>query len=872
MAILNIKAPVAGMSRQTGFQSQPPFTTFRSINMWPKDVISGRQVSATRPPLVLYTSPGSAGTPVNLLANVNGDATQTPQFSMVSARNGTLYWWNGTSWTSVTSGVTVTTGRPVSAHAFLKRVVIMNNTTPLVFNYADLTMVNYVASVGTIPSDCRIVTAAFGGVWIAGERAQPHVFSGSRTGSIFDWDFSVAGSDLGGAYTSSGEDEGFILEPITAMIPLNSDTLIIACVDEMWALRGHPRRGGILEKLPDKIGVLGFTAWTKGPDGEVYFLSRLGVGVLDAAGTRPTLLSKKVIPAELIGLPYNYLNPTACLEYNPLWNGVHVTVRDEQLSWWMDLNEKISFHEEVIEDYPYVTNWFGSIETEAAAGVLYGGDDGISRFDSEGLESTLSSELLTGPFRISKADLITSKVTEIDYRFLSGTSDSENTTVAVITGANGDDVVSRYENELQNFRTTTQMDKLLRNGGRARSHLSGAAAGLVMQAFNGDRIVFEGAELVLEPHGRNVWIPRQTEFEAPSTAVTIGLGWTLGGVYATATGTAPTANLTNFNLWVDLSEMPAGWWSEVAPDGRDIRGTTSNNALCPIDLVDFDYAGQDGFLVVRMSVTSGVAPVVRVWCGNPLASFAPAGGPFGQYNAYPSTMLTFYPDGGGNDRSRNKLHLVSQNSVTFGNQTGPNAAYPISTQYTGHATASLAQHGVASARRELNAFPAAIIGYINMIAFSNSTFFHPLIAAVDENDTLLADCGFFDPVVVANRSIFGRVKDLFGLAFSDYVGGTSITDDTFYHVAYSKGATLGSLHIDGTERELTGGAVTPTTLLDVDRVLVGAIRNFNASAQARSTVEASLLELHNANLSAAWLDYSHTRSDVAGFWGPWTLG
>ena len=684
MGILNIKAPTGGISRQTGFQSQPPFTTFKSINMWPKDVISGRLVSASRPPLVEFPSPGSSGAPVNMLANVNGDATQDPQFSMLSARNGTAYWYNGTDWTPVVSSSTVTTGRAVASHAFLKRVLVMNNTTaPLVFNYDDLTMVPLVASVGTVPVDCRIVTAAFGAIWIAGALETPHVFSASRTGNIFDWDFSVANTDLGGAYTSTGEDEGFILEPITAMFRLNSDTVIIACVDEMWAMRGHPRRGGLIEKLPEKIGILGFGACARGPNGEVYFLSRLGVGVLDETGSRPTLLSKKVIPTDLVGLAYDYTNPNVCLEYNPLWNGVHITVRgDEAQAWWMDLNDKISFHEDQYSEHPHVTTWFGSIETEAAAGVLFAGDNGITRFDSLGTED-FASELLTGPFRMSESDMVQSYVRQTDYRFLDGTTDSDTSTVEMITGANGDDVISRYLNELPNFRARTTMDKLLRNGGRTRPLLAGSAGLYVMQAFGGDRIVFEGAENLIEDHGKNIFVPKRTEFEEPSTALVIGTGWTVGGVHVEATGGTPSANLNDFSLWIDLSDIAAdGWWDAVAVDGRDIRVTTNNNALRPIDLIPntFNRGARTGWLVVRHSLVNAVAPVMRVWCGNPLASVAPAGGPYGQYNAYPSDCICFAPVGGGQDRTRYKHHFVAQGGVVFGGAAGPQS-YMAGTRY-----------------------------------------------------------------------------------------------------------------------------------------------------------------------------------------------
>lgn len=76
------------------------------------------------------------------------------------------------------------------------------------------------------------------------------------------------------------------------------------------------------------------------------------------------------------------------------------------------------------------------------------------------------------------------------------------------------------------------------------------------------------------------------------------------------------SDLTDYPVYVDLSGMPAGFWSHVNSDGGDIRvmatdGTTS----IPMDLVWIDYDAQEGSLFFKRTVASGSDTVVRVYYG-----------------------------------------------------------------------------------------------------------------------------------------------------------------------------------------------------------------------------------------------------------------
>lgn len=659
-----IPAPTGGVVNAGPLQTQPRGTLYESVNFWPLDAWTGRRVLATRAPLAAFDTPGEN---VNLFAPISGDATQTPQRTMLAAADGDLYYWDGDSWVTVVSAENITTGRQVFSASYLKRAVIFNDTTPLVFSYDDLTLVDFVASEGTVPPDCRFGVTWRGGLWIAGALEQPHVVSGSRTGNIFDWDFSE--TDTAAAFQFVGESEGLIGEPVTALIPMSSDVMLVAWVDGMSMLRGHPRRGGILEPVSSKIGVMGQGAWTQGPDFRVYFMSREGIATIGADGGAPSLISRQRIPSELIGLPYDYTSPNINLEYDVRYGGIHITVGGENAqAWFYDLAEG-GFHRMTLPEIPVTTTRFDSLETEAASGVLLGGASGINRFDTTATEDFFA-QAIVGPLPLSKTAMTATRIEAVQFHFLTGTTYDDSIVALLRAGADCDDVVARYQANSLSRSYQVGLGSLQKASGRAFPKIAGNALTVELYAAGaGSRIVFEGLSLQGAPAGRNRIGAVDAASDDPlNETVTIGFPWLLGGVYAEpdTAPDGPSFATSDLTLFIDLSEMPAEWWARVKSDGADIRVTTSNNALLPADLIAFDYGDQTGLLAVRRSLLANVAIRLRVWCGNVAAVQQPVAGVFGRYNAYPSSLEAFYPQGGGSDHTRNKRHAVASTGVTVG--------------------------------------------------------------------------------------------------------------------------------------------------------------------------------------------------------------
>lgn len=106
--------------------------------------------------------------------------------------------------------------------------------------------------------------------------------------------------------------------------------------------------------------------------------------------------------------------------------------------------------------------------------------------------------------------------------------------------------------------------------------------------------------------------------------------------------------------------------------GADLRIVKTDNVTeLPLDVINFNQSNT-GMLAFSWPgiKTSGQRDKIRVWAGNPSASKANVTGVFGQYNVYNTGIIGFYPDGGGQDRSRNQYNMTGFNAGT-GDTTGP---------------------------------------------------------------------------------------------------------------------------------------------------------------------------------------------------------
>ena len=676
---LTVQPPLAGIERQLGFQNQAPFTTIESVNFWPIDVRTGRAVTATRPPLNDVTSPGTA---INMICRASGVTANGPLLSMVAARAGTLYYWDGDSWVAatVTGGTaTLTSDRAVYAAPFLGYVFIANNTTPLVYNYVSDSLDDLVASAGTVPADFRVVANWQGGIWVAGQPNTPHILAGSRIGDGFDWDFTK--KDNAAAFTTTGEKAGVIIEPISALMPQTSNTMIVGTPNGLWALRGHPRRDGFFDALSSKIGPMGQGAWAKTPDDSIYMLTSHGLAKLPPqAGAIPTLVSAKKIPSELIGLAYDYDEPTVSMAYCGRWNALYIAVRGTQKqAWKYDLTNG-GFHQMEFSDYPNVMASFEEFQTEGASSVLWGGDGygGLARFDRSGEENIPEPRIVIGPIQLTHTTSLKAKIVEADIVLGGGTDDIAGE-LRIVTGKTAEDAYARYVAGNNERAYDVTLSTLQRNSGKCYPGIAGHAAVIRVKGDDsGDPISFESMSCELEPAGRErptstfiaqadpseesllesnfvfdpVLLPTPPAGGDPPLAPTAN--WV--GYVSCLPIIAPGSTLTDFTHFIDLSRFPADWWTNAMGDGRDVHPTTAAGVGLPYDLIHFDKVNRVGFLAVKLTQTT--SPVaIRVYVGRSINTFPEPDDPRGQYNAYDASWMGFWPNGAGNDRTLNQRHL-----------------------------------------------------------------------------------------------------------------------------------------------------------------------------------------------------------------------
>lgn len=515
-----INPPLAGIVRKFGFQSQPQFSCIDSLNFVPFNGIDGRRVFATRPPLVAFETPG---VDVNLLCTIVGTGSQRPIQSVVAAADGLLYILtqdeNGDyAWGEVDEGESsvpvISTDRPVYATPFVDKVIIANNGTPLVYDHApqgvgvsDPRISELTASSGTVPTDCRIVATWQGCVWFAGAPDTPHILTCSKTGDHTAFNIAAPSTDEAAAFSTTGDNEGLIGEPITALMPQTADTMIVGCTNSMLALRGHPRRGGIFEVISDVAGPMGQGAWCKAPDDRLFVLTRLGMMTLDPqSGAVPAELSRQRLPDDLVGLLYEYTNPVVSMAYCARWRGVIICVRgDEEQAWFYDLEDG-GFHKWELDDYPNVMLHYDPLDTNTTCGVLFGGPGygGIAHLDVEGAEDFNYSALI-GPLKLSESPHLKSMIHQSLIVF--GTDSTLNGTVTYWTGTDGEEVYYNATLDRGPRKQVYNIVDVVRMGGRCYPKLAGHAALFELDGSNG-RLIFEGAELFTAPAGREL-LPRK---------------------------------------------------------------------------------------------------------------------------------------------------------------------------------------------------------------------------------------------------------------------------------------------------------------------------------------------------------------------------
>lgn len=150
-------------------------------------------------------------------------------------------------------------------------------------------METYTATAGTAPSFCTVACFYRDRLVLGAPRDTPQNFFFSRVGTHTDWDYTQ--TDSATAFAGNASIAGRIGEPIVALMPFSDDILLIGGDHNLWAMRGDPADGGSIDMVSDAIGMLGPNAWTKAPDGTVFFVGTGGFFKMAPGSSLPVNLS-----------------------------------------------------------------------------------------------------------------------------------------------------------------------------------------------------------------------------------------------------------------------------------------------------------------------------------------------------------------------------------------------------------------------------------------------------------------------------------------------------------------------------------------------------------------------------------------------------
>jgi hypothetical protein len=428
----HLRFPIGGLNKRLGYQWQSPYTTPSALNVWPDEAIAGRERGGSRPGLekARSTQLGS-GNPTRLLSEVRYVNSGTLTDLLIASANGVLYKDGGSSWTSITSGVTLASNRMLTAAEHLQKLYIAgdNNASRrlCVYDPSANTLALVTASAGTVPVKCTLVCRWNDRLVLAGDTDNPHLWYMSKQGDPTNWDYTVTNS-VAAAVAASNSPAGRLGEPIQAIISHSDKCLIFGCRSSIYILRGDPLQGGSLDLLNDSVGIIGPAAWCYDRDGFLFMLTNDGVYVMPpGCGSNPSSVSREVLPEELLGITANPTEWEVCMAYDLRFRGVHlfctnISNRANSVAYWIDTKTTlggdnggaasasfwpVSYQNDHNPTAIY-SRKYDPLASTTDGGVLLGGYDGYTRRHDKTLaqddgSNAISSHVDIGPFPLGPA-------------------------------------------------------------------------------------------------------------------------------------------------------------------------------------------------------------------------------------------------------------------------------------------------------------------------------------------------------------------------------------------------------------------------------------------------------------------------------------
>lgn len=255
------------------------------------------------------------------------------------------------------------------------------------------------------------------------------------------------------------------------------------------------------------------------------------------------------------------------------------------------------------------------------------------------------------------------------------------------------------------------------------------------------------------------------------------------GGYAMVQLRQPTADLTDFTHPIDLSEMPAAWWSAIdTADATKGRAAKSDGTQIAIDWLSFDTGTSTGTARVIWPGTtaSGTAQYVRIYYPRASMSSEAVTATYGGHNAYDSYVAGYYPfDSDANDRTANGNDgtLNGNTALTSSGKIG--SAYNFDGTDDWIAVASPTNFPTGDTNRTF-----AIWAYLDTYSARNYIYHNITNTTTNTTFTMRLGSGTPNILVVAYYGNDGSWNT------GDLAAG-------WHHICYTKDGTVGAIYIDG---------------------------------------------------------------------------
>lgn len=257
--LIQIRPPLAGINNDFARISQPPNTTVDCRDVFPYGT-DFRSRIASRPGVAAasITTVGSGQiTLFQQMSYVSGGVVASRMFAVAGsigagAGKGKMY--------TIAGGVI----KETTSAASTATITTTAGTAPLTY-------------AGAVVHRNRLI--CYG---------PDHQWAASKVDDYGNWDYADRTAARAFRHTDIiSSSPGSAADPIVTAIPWTNDLLVFAGDHSLWAVRGDLAMGGRVDLLSAGIGILGPSAWTIDPQGQLWIIGSGGIYKGNGAGFTP---------------------------------------------------------------------------------------------------------------------------------------------------------------------------------------------------------------------------------------------------------------------------------------------------------------------------------------------------------------------------------------------------------------------------------------------------------------------------------------------------------------------------------------------------------------------------------------------------------